>query len=26
LAHWYLGGKFPKLEIIFADWASHLPF
>ena len=26
LAHWYLGGKFPKLETIFADWASHLPF
>ena len=26
LAHWYLGGKFPKLQNIFADWGSHLPF
>jgi hypothetical protein len=26
LANWYLGGKFPKLQNIFVDWASHLPF
>ncbi len=26
LAIWYLGGKFPKLETVFTDWAARLPF